>query len=100
MHTINVVGIDVSAQLLSAAIQRSRGGISVATFANAGKGHGQLIKWATKGGRRARVCLEATGTYSLGIALALHRHAKIEVMVVNPKVIKNYAGATMQRAND
>jgi len=44
------------------------------------------------------VCLEATGTYSLGVALALHRQARTEVMVVNPKAIKNYAGATMKRA--
>jgi transposase len=98
MNTLNVVGIDVSAQTLSAAIQRSRGGVAVATFANQGQGHRQLLKWATKGGRCARVCLEATGSYSLGLALALHRHPKVEVMVVNPKAIKNYGGAMMQRA--
>ena len=52
----------------------------------------------TKRGHLAQVCLEATGVYSLEIALALHHHPKTKVMVINPKAIHNYAGATMQRA--
>jgi transposase len=57
-----------------------------------------LIAWLTKRGRTARVVLEATGTYSLDIALALHRAARVEVMVVNPRAVKLFAGALMQRA--
>jgi len=98
MSSLNLVGIDVSAQTLDVALSHEGQPPMTATFANTPTEHRQLIKWATKRGRSARVCLEATGMYSLGIALALHRHPRIEVMVVNPKAIKNYAGAKMQRA--
>ena len=42
--------------------------------------------------------LEATGVYSLVVALALDRHPRTEVMAVNPRAIKNYAGTRLQRA--
>ena len=57
-----------------------------------------MIKWATKRGRHARVCLEATGVYSAAIALAIQRHPRLDIMVVNPKAIRNYRQARMQRA--
>ena len=41
-----------------------------------------------KGGRMVSACLEATGLYSLEVALALHRHRRTPVMVVNPKASK------------
>ena len=41
----------------------------------------------TKGGRSIRVGVEATGLYSRPIALALHRHRRAAVMVLNPKAI-------------
>jgi len=44
------------------------------------------------------VCLEATGIYSLQFALTLHDAKNIEVMVVNPRAIKDFARACMQRA--
>jgi len=43
------------------------------------------------------VCLEATGVYSLLFSLALHQAHNVEVMVVNPRVIKNFIVATLQR---
>ena len=98
MDQLNYVGIDVSAQTLEVALAGVGSRSGVATFANTPTGHRQLIKWATKRGRSARVCLEATGLYSLEVALALDHHPRTEVMVVHPKAIKNYAGATMQRA--
>ena len=98
MDQRNYVGIDVSARSLEVALVGAERRSATATFANTSTGHRQLIKWATKRGRLAQVCLEATGVYGLAVALALHHHPKTEVMVVNPKVIKNYAGATMQRA--
>jgi transposase len=50
------------------------------------------------GARAARVCLEATGIYSLQFALAVHDARNVEVMVVNPRAIKDFARACMQRA--
>lgn len=98
MHQVNLVGIDVSAASLSVALKNHRGQDRRATFDNDPAGHRKLIAWATKGGVPARVCLEATGVYSFDLALALSRHPKTEVMVVNPRAIKAFAGALMQRA--
>lgn len=98
MNQLNYVGIDVSAKTLDVALDGGDQPGRVATFANTPSGHRQLIKWATKRGRCARVCLEATGLYSLEVALELYHHPRTEVMVVNPKAIRNYAGARMQRA--
>ena len=44
-----------------------------------------------------RVCLEATGLYSLDLALALHAASGIEVAVLNPKVVNRFA-ATLCRS--
>ena len=41
--------------------------------------------------------MEATGVYSLPLALALNSAPNIEIRVVNPKAIKNFATAIMQR---
>ena len=58
----------------------------------------EIIRWATKSGHPARVCLEATGIYSLEFALALHHAKNVEVMVVNPRAIKDFVRSCMQRA--
>ena len=70
----------------------------LATFANTAAGHQKFIRWATKGARAARVCLEATGIYSLQFALALHDARNVDVMVVNPRAIRDFSRACMQRA--
>lgn len=98
MHQENLVGIDVSAASLSVALKNHRGQERSASFDNDPAGHRKLIGWATKRGNHARVCLEATGVYSFDLALALSRHPKTVVMVVNPRAIKAFAGALMERA--
>jgi transposase len=90
-------GIDVSAHRLDVALALPGGAVREGRFANTAAGHRQLLKWLSKGGRSVQVCLEATGLYSLDVALALHRHRRTEVMVANPKAIKHYAQAHMQR---
>ncbi len=72
--------------------------VPLAAFANTAVGHQKFVRWATKGGHSARVCLEATGIYSLEFALALHEAKRVELMVVNPRAIKDFARASMQRA--
>ncbi len=79
-------------------MQHAEQRLPLATFANSAAGHKQFIRWVTKGGHTARVCLEATGIYSLEFALALHEAKGVEVMVVNPRAIKDFARACMQRA--
>ncbi len=98
MHQVNLSGIDVSAASLSVELKNHGGQCRKATFDNDPVGHRKLIAWSTKRGAQARVCLEATGVYSFDLALALSRHPQTEVMVVNPRAIKAFAVALMQRA--
>ena len=98
MQVTNDVGIDVSAQTLAVCIQRGPRRHPVATFDNDAAGHRKLMRWSTQRGRRARVCLEATGVYSLDLALALHGHPHIQVMVLNPRASRSFAQAMMKRA--
>lgn len=94
---MNAVGIDVSARTFVAEIGR-QGRVEQAEFANLPSGHRQFIRWATRRGKSARVCLESTGVYSLGLALALHRARRVEVMVANPKAVRHFAEACQVRA--
>ena len=98
MKQVNDVGVDVDSQALVCAMQRAGQRLPVAGFDNTAAGHKKFIRWVTKGARSARVCLEATGIYSLEFALALHHTKNVEVMVVNPRAIKDFARACMQRA--
>jgi transposase len=98
MKQVSQVGVDVGSEELVCMMQRGGQRLPLATFANTAAGHKKFIRWATKGARPVRVCLEATGIYSLDFALALHHAKNVEVMVVNPRAIKNFARACMQRA--
>ncbi len=69
----------------------------VKTFTNTPEGHTALIGYLNPDKHPCRVCLEATGTYHLDIAVALSRELGIEVTVMNPKAVKNFANALMQR---
>jgi transposase len=91
------VGIDVSAAELVVSCERAGTVLPVARFANSTVGHGQLVRWLTKGRRGVCVALEATGIYSLDVALALERAPRIAVMVVNPRAARDFARACMQR---
>ena len=94
---MNPVGIDVAAKEFVAEILR-HGRVEQATFTNDASGHRKAIKWMTRRGQGARVCLEATGVYSLALALALHRAKAVDVMVANPKATRKFAEARMVRA--
>jgi transposase len=98
MKQVNQVGVDVDSRELVCAMQHAGQRVPPATFANTATGHKKFIRWVTKGALSARVCLEATGIYSLEFALALHHAKNVEVMVVNPRAIKDFARACMQRA--
>ncbi|MHC5066533.1 MAG: IS110 family RNA-guided transposase [Planctomycetota bacterium] len=88
------VGIDVSAQHLVVASDREE-----FTVDNTREGSAELIKRLTRGHRRpVRVVMEHTGTYSLDPALDLHHATRLEVMVVNPRVARDFAGAMMRRS--
>lgn len=94
MQTIKTwCGIDVSAKTLAACRWRDDR-VEAREFANDAEGHRELCKWL---GRRARVCVEATGVYHLQLALAL-RAEGVELMVVNPRVAKDFGKALSNRS--
>ena len=95
---MRMVGIDVSARWVD--VSRAAAGEAVTTrrCANTPSGHREVGRWVTQGQRRARVVLEATGTYSLDVARTLHHTRGVEVMIVNPRASKEFAGALGQRA--
>jgi len=66
-------------------------------FANSQDGWKQMLSWLkAMGGKQARICMEATGRHSLGVALALHNAGHL-VSVVNPAQIRNFARTKLGR---
>ena len=72
----------------------------VQRYANTAAGHRKLVETLTRGGKRVRVVLEGTGIYGLDAALALSRAEGIEVMVANPRSVRDFAKALMQRSKN
>lgn len=97
MEQDGFVGIDVGSKELVVKLVLTNQINSEKIFANNNDGHGHLIKWLKSHGQIFKICLEATGIYYLNAALCLHR-AGFDVMVVNPRGIKNFSKAMMKRA--
>lgn len=92
-------GLDVSAREISVARLRSKEGTpTVAIFANNASGHKALLAHLLQGTEHVRVCLEASGSYSLDLALALHAHRQVEVSVVNPRRARRFAESLGERS--
>jgi transposase len=88
-------GVDVSARTLMAKRRRKNEDKDEAReFPNDADGHRELLKWISKG---ARVCMEATGVYHLQLALMLVG-AGVEVMVINPRIAKDFGRALSNRS--
>lgn len=88
-------GIDVSATEL-VVVCSSDLELQQRRFVNRASGHRALIRWLQTAKLPMRVCLEATGIYSLDPALALHA-AGIEVAVLNPRTVSRFA-ETLRRS--
>src|ERR1017187_3495168 len=96
-------GIDVSARELSVALRRGKGEDkpAMAKFSNHPSGHKALIANLLRAGRGVRVCVEASGNYSLDLALTLQAHRKVEISVINPRRARRFAEELGQsRQND
>jgi transposase len=92
MHT---AGIDVAHKTLALVVGTEEKLGKVRAFDNTPSGHAQLIK-ALRDARVERVCLEATGSYHLDLALALDA-AGLALMVLDPKAAKRFAQALSTR---
>ncbi len=86
-------GIDVAAKKLQVATEGSEFEVD-----NSPGSHQKLIKRLRCRGREVRVCMESTGVYGLDLAMALYRAEGIEVMVLNPRVARNFAHVLMHRS--
>lgn len=93
-------GIDVSAKSLTVAVQLKDRGTEQKTFANSGSGDKSLIAWLQKWKTQVRVSLEATGTYSLDLSMALKVAERIEVAVLNPKAANRFAQTIRRSKTD
>jgi transposase len=92
-------GIDVSARELSVGVRRgTEERVAVATFANHAAGHKAFLAHLLRGNVRARVCLEASGNYSLDLALTLQAHPQVEISVVNPRRARRFAESLGERS--
>jgi len=92
---MNVAGIDVAAKSLTVVTLLGETLGKARELANDAAGHARLVKQLAAA-RVERVCLEATGSYHLDLALALDA-AGIAVMTVNPRAAKSFAAALLAR---
>jgi transposase len=79
------IGLDVSKDTLDACLLRPNDKRLSKQFANDASGHAKLLRWVEQLApqSRAHFCLEATGSYSNGVALYLAEAEQL-VSVVNP----------------
>jgi len=95
MRPLLLAGVDISKDWFDAATSDGTGTLRTRRFDNDAGGHRAFIGWLDQ---PARVVMEATGTYGLDLALALHAAPGAEVMVANPRQVKGFAQAAAQRA--
>jgi transposase len=95
------VGIDIGARMLSMAYGKSKQSIGAAETVSQSKvGFGQMVRKLQATGcpsERVRVVMEATSTYWMQAAVALHK-AGFTVVVMNPKQAHHYALSEAQQA--
>lgn len=92
-------GIDVSAREISVARRRGEEERpAVASFSNSASAHKALLAYLSQGTERVRVCLEASGNYSLDLALTLHAYRQVEVSLVNPRRARRFAESLGERS--
>jgi transposase len=92
----SIVGIDVSKETLDANCARGQRK-QAKIFANSPDGWKLVLSWLkAMGSKQAHVCMEATGRYSLGVALALYDAGHV-VSVVNPAQIRDFARTKLGR---
>ncbi len=98
MDKLVLCGVEVSAQELVVACSVKKDQVVLRRFANTAGGHRALLRTLTRGGKRVRVVMEATGLYGLDVALLLSAHPGVQLMVANPRAVRDFAKAMIQRS--
>jgi transposase len=91
-------GIDVGAYELVLALRLDGQPLDGGSFPNDPRGIRALVKYLRTLKRPVFACMEATGVYFLRVAKALAQAEGLRVMVANPRVIKDFAGAMNRRS--
>lgn len=92
-------GIEVSHLTLVVALRCDDHDESPREFPNTAEGHQGVLRFLARSGRRVQVAVESTGLYGLDLALALHQ-AGVAVMVANPRAVRHFAKAMLQRSKN
>jgi transposase len=100
MNKGRACGIEVSRAELVVVWTGSKGEAALRRFPNTAAGHKQLLHALTRGVERVSVCMEATGVYGLDLALFLSAQEQVRVMVANPRAVRHFAQAMMNRSKN
>ncbi len=92
-------GIEVSQLTLVVALRAHNHDEPPREFPNTAEGHQGVLRFLARSGRRVQVAMESTGLYGLDLALALHQ-AGVAVMVANPRAVRHFAQAMLQRSKN
>jgi transposase len=92
-------GIEVSRHTLVVALRAGDHDEPPREFPNTPQGHQALLRFLEHAAGPVRVALESTGLYGLDLALTLHQ-ARVAVMVANPRAVRHFAQAMMQRSKN
>jgi transposase len=92
-------GIEVSHLTLVVALRCGDRDESPRDFPNTAEGHQAVLRFLGRSDRPVRVAMESTGLYGLDLALTLHR-AGVAVMVANPRAVRHFAQALLQRSKN
>lgn len=95
----NPCGIEVSQHTLVVALCAHDHDEPLREFPNTPAGHQALLRFLGRTAGPVRVALESTGLYGLDLALTLHQ-ARVAVMVANPRAVRHFATALMQRSKN
>jgi transposase len=93
------MGIDVSARELTVAWGDGGEQMKLECYANTAVGHQRLLRDLRGLRAPVQVCLEASGNYTLDIALALAKAGgEIQVSLANPRRVRRFAESLGQRS--
>jgi len=100
MDKTDYAGIEISAKELLVALRRDGKLKPWKSFPNTPQGHRAIVRYLARPERLLQVCLESTGVYGLDLALALHAAPGIEVRVANPRAVRHFAQALLERSKN
>jgi transposase len=98
MRNTDYAGIEVSMKELEVRVEREGKAVVTVCFDNTASGHKKLVRFLRCPGRTTRVAAECTGVYSTDMAMALSDVDGIELMLANPRSVRDFARAMLKRS--